>query len=83
MNTIFMDVVLSAQVSDGVVRLVVASYQGPEKEGKRPVGDQQQIVTTLPGLLQLQSQINQVVEGLVERKVLRKNETAQPSDLIA
>jgi hypothetical protein len=42
------------------------------------------ILTTLPGLLQFQAQINQLVNELVQRNVLKKNEadSAKKDDLI-
>lgn len=70
-NTYF-DVVVSAQFADGVVRLGVADYTGQTKDGQRTTGPVTHLVTSLPGLVQLQAQINQLVEGLVEKNVLRR-----------
>jgi len=83
-DQIFFDVPVSTQFTNGVVKLGVAEFSGPEKEGKQPVGNQKVILTTLPGLLLLQSQINQLVTELVQRKVLKKNEAnaSKPDDLI-
>lgn len=75
---LFFDAVLSAQLLDGVVRLGVAEVVGPEKDGKRQVSDPKMILTTLTGLLQLQLQINQMVDGLVDKKILTKREDATP-----
>jgi hypothetical protein len=78
--SIFFDVVVSAQFSEGVVRLGLADYVGPPKDGKRPTGDVTQLATSVQGLLQMQAQINQLVEGLVERKVLRRQDPAAPAE---
>ena len=77
MSSTYFDVVVSTQFSDGVVRLGVAEFTGPSNDGKRSTGDVTHLVTSLPGLVQMQSQINQLIEGLVERNVLRRQgETA-------
>lgn len=87
-DQIFFDVPVSTQFSNGVVKLGVAEFSGPEKDGKQPVGNQKMILTTLPGLLQFQAQINQLVNELVQRNVLKKNEeknevqASKPDDLI-
>lgn len=81
--SLYFDVVVSAQFSEGVVRLGLADYVGPPQDGKRPTGEVTQLATSVQGLLQMQSQINQLVDGLVERKVLRRQDpaaTATPSD---
>jgi hypothetical protein len=78
--SVFFDVVVSVQFSDGVVRLNVADFANVSKDGQRTLGPTTQIATTLPGLLQMQGQINQLIDGLVERKVLRKPEPGAPSD---
>jgi len=72
MSSTFFDAVVSTQFSDGVVRLGVADYIGPPADGQRPTGPTTYLTTTLPGLVQLQIQINQLVEGLVEKQVLRR-----------
>jgi hypothetical protein len=83
-DQIFFDVPVSTQFSNGVVKLGVAEFSGPEKDGKQPIGNQKMILTTLPGLLQFQAQINQLVNELVQRNVLKKNEAdnAKKNDLI-
>jgi len=83
-DQIFFDVPVSTKFSNGVVKLGVAEFSGPEKDGKQPVGNQKMILTTLPGLLQFQAQINQLVNELVQRNVLKKNEadSAKKDDLI-
>jgi hypothetical protein len=75
-DQIFFDVPVSTQFSNGVVKLSVAEFSGPEKDGKQPIGNQKMILTTLPGLLQFQAQINQLVNELVQRNVLKKNDMA-------
>jgi hypothetical protein len=74
MPTIYFDTVLSTQFSDGVVRFGLADYVGPAVDGKRPTGEVTHLATSLSGLLQLQSQINQMVNGLVDKQVLRKQD---------
>jgi hypothetical protein len=74
MPTLYFDTVLSAQFSDGVVRFSLSDFVGPPVEGKRPTGEVTQIATSLAGLLQLQSQVKQIIDGLVEKQVLRKQE---------
>jgi len=74
MTTVFFDQVLSVQFADGVARVSLAPIVSQDKEGKRIMGVPTQIVTTLPGLIQLQAQINQLMEGLVEKNILRKAE---------
>lgn len=73
-DQIFFDVPVSTQFSNGVVKLGVAVFSGPEKEGKQPIGNPKMILTTLPGLVQFQAQINQLVNELVQRNVLKKND---------
>jgi hypothetical protein len=73
-NQIFFDVPVSAQFSHGVVKLGVAEFTGPEKDGKQPIGNPRTILTTLPGLLNLQAQINQLVKELAERKLIKPND---------
>lgn len=75
-DALFFDAVLSAQLLDGVVRVGVAEVVGPEKDGKRQVSEPKMILTTLTGLLQLQLQINQMVDGLVDKNILKKREEA-------
>jgi hypothetical protein len=75
-DQIFFDVPVSTQFSNGVVKLGVAEFSGPEKDGKQSIGNQKMILTTLPGLLQFQAQINQLVNELVQRNVLKKNDMA-------
>ena len=74
--SLYFDVVVSAQFSEGVVRLGLADYVGAPQDGKRPTGEVTQLATSVQGLLQMQSQINQLVDGLVERKVLRRQDPA-------
>lgn len=65
---------VSTQFSNGVVKLGVAEFVGPEKDGKQPIGNPRTILTTLPGLLNLQAQINQLVKELAERKLIKPND---------
>ena len=65
-DQVFFDVPLSAQFADGAVRIELGIYKGEMKDKKRNVTPGATLVTTLPGILQLQGQINQLVEGLVE-----------------
>ena len=74
---LFFDAVVSSQLLDGVVRLGVAEVVGPEKDGKRQVSEPKMILTTLTGLLQLQAQINQMVDGLVDKNILKKREEVE------
>lgn len=78
MPTIYFDTVLSTQFSDGVIRFGLSDYVGPAVDGKRPTGEVTHLATSLSGLLQLQSQINQMVSGLVDKQVLRKQENSSP-----
>jgi hypothetical protein len=73
---VFFDVVVSVQFSDGVARLNVAEVASVSQDGQRVLGAPTQIATSLPGLLQMQGQINQLIDGLIERKVLRKQDPA-------
>lgn len=72
MSTIYFDAVVSTEMSEGVVRLSVADYSGPPQDGKRQTGSVTKLATSLPGLVQLQAQINQLVDGLIEKQVLRR-----------
>ncbi len=72
MSSAYFDVVVSTQFSDGVVRLGVANFTGPNQDGQRSTGGVTYLVTSLPGLVQMQSQLNQLIEGLVEKNVLRR-----------
>lgn len=74
MPTIYFDTVLTTQFSDGVVRFGVCDFVGAPQDGKRATGDITQLATSLPGLLQLQAQINQLIAGLVEKQILRKQD---------
>lgn len=75
MPTIFFDVVKSSQFSDGVVRFALTDFVGASPDGKRIANeDVTYLATTLPGLLQLQSQVNQMIDGLLEKQVLRKQD---------
>lgn len=78
MPTIYFDTVITTQFSDGVVRLGVCDFVGAPQDGKRPMGEVTHLATSLPGLLQLQTQINQLIEGLVEKQILRKQDPAPP-----
>lgn len=80
MSSTFFDAVVSTQFSDGVVRLGVADHIGPSVDGQRPTGEVRYLTTTLPGLVQLQSQINQLVEGLIEKQVLRRQRPTLAAD---
>ena len=73
----FFDVPLSAQFADGTVRIEMGIYKGEIKDKKRNVTPGVTLVTTLPGILLLQGQINQLVEGLVEKKILTKKDSAK------
>jgi len=75
MPTIYFDVVKSTQFADGVVRFALADFVGASQDGKRQTSEEATyLATSLPGLLQLQSQVNQMIDGLVEKQVLRKQE---------
>jgi hypothetical protein len=76
-DQVFFDVPLSAQFADGAVRIELGIYKGEMKDKKRNVTPGATLVTTLPGILQLQGQINQLVEGLVEKKILTKKDSAK------
>ncbi len=73
-DQLFFDVSVSAQYSEGIVRLGVAELVGTNQDGKRTLGPTRVILTTLQGMLQLQAQVNQMVDGLVEKGILRKSE---------
>ncbi len=79
MSTIYFDAVVSTQFSEGVVRLGLADYIGPPQDGKRQTGEVTHVATSLPGLVQMQAQINQLVEGLIEKQVLRRQTPPSPS----
>lgn len=76
-DQVFFDVPLSAQFADGAVRIELGIYKSEMKDKKRNVTPGATLVTTLPGILQLQGQINQLVEGLVEKKILTKKDSAK------
>lgn len=80
MPTIYFDVIKSSQFSDGVVRFALTDFVGAAQDGKRQTNDDvTYLATSLPGLLQLQSQVNQMVDGLVDKQILRKQEKDNPS----
>ena len=80
MPTIFFDVVKSSQFSDGVVRFALTDFIGAAQDGKRITNEEvTYLATSLPGLLQLQSQVNQMIDGLVEKQVLRKQDSNTPN----
>lgn len=75
----FFDMVLSTHVRDGVVRISVAEFDNKETtEGEEKKAqafyESNVLVTSLPGLLQLHRQINQVIEGLESKGIIKKNE---------
>lgn len=75
----FFDMVLSTHVRDGVVRISVAEFdnkESSEEQDKKPPAffESNVLVTSLPGLLQLHRQINQVIEGLETKGIIKKNE---------
>ena len=76
-DQVFFDVPLSAQFADGAVRIELGIYKGEMKDKKRNVTPGATLVTTLPGILQIQWQINKLVEGLVEKKILTKKDSAK------
>lgn len=80
MSTVYFDVIVSTRLSEGVVRLGVADFIGPVEDGKRQTGEVTQLVTSLPGLIQMQAQVNQLVEKLIEKKVLKRDESATKTD---
>lgn len=74
MASTYFDTVVSTQFSDAVVRIGVADFTGPAQDGKRPTGEVTYLATSLPGLLQLQGQVQQLIDGLIERKVLKRQD---------
>jgi len=80
MPTIYFDVIINTQLSEGVVRLGVADYVGPPIDGKRQTGDVTQLATSLPGLVQMQAQVNQLVENLIDKGILKRQKPTPMDD---
>jgi hypothetical protein len=75
-DQLFFEVVLSSQLSNGIVKIEVASLAGQDKDGKQAITPPKTILTSITGLVQMQAQLNRFVDELVDKKILKKNDKA-------
>ncbi|MEY2700661.1 MAG: hypothetical protein RIQ52_1416 [Pseudomonadota bacterium] len=75
-NNVYADNIANISLVDGVVRFDLITAVPAEEQGQMHVRHAESVITTLPGFLRIHEQMSNVVNELVQKGVLVRQEAA-------